>query len=73
MEFNKKNWNKPSNPKLKRIADIMVYTLPLYLTAILSLPIDETIKMYINFIMTIIIITFKAISKFTIDQNFKDQ
>jgi predicted phosphoadenosine phosphosulfate sulfurtransferase len=59
------NINKPSNKKWKAIADFFLFTLPLYLTAIMALPIDENIKLWVTFIVTIIVISLKGFTKFT--------
>lgn len=59
------NFNKPSHPKWKKVADTILYTLPLYLGAIMALPISDTVKLWANFGVTIITVTIKAISKLT--------
>ena len=59
------NFNKPSNKKWKAVADFFLYTLPLYLSAIMALPISDEIKMWINFGITMLTVTLKSISKFT--------
>ena len=59
------NFNKPSEPKFKKIADTLLYSLPLYLAAIMAAPIEEPIKLWVNFGITMVIITVKTISKFT--------
>jgi len=68
MNFSTKNINKPSNKKWKRIADFFLYTMPLYLGAILALPINEDIKVWLNFGITIVIISLKGLTKFTTDE-----
>lgn len=62
------NLKKESSKKWKLVADIMLYTLPLYLGAILALPIEESLKIWLNFGVTMIIYTVKAISKFTTEE-----
>jgi len=59
------NWQQPSEKKFKKIADILLYSLPLYLGAIIAAPMDETLKLWLNFGFTLAIITVKTISKFT--------
>jgi len=59
------NWQQPSEKKFKKIADILLYSLPLYLAAIIASPMDETLKLWLNFGFTLVIITVKTISKFT--------
>jgi len=71
-ELKLSNWGKKSNPRLKFYADLLVYTLPLYLTAIVALPDDVLsgeIKIWVNFGLTILIVTFKMISKLTSDES----
>jgi hypothetical protein len=69
MQFAVENLKKHDNKKLKKIADYLLYTLPLYLGAILALPIPENIKLYINFAVTILIISMKGASKFSSEDN----
>jgi predicted phosphoadenosine phosphosulfate sulfurtransferase len=59
------NLNKPSNKKWKAVSDFFLFTLPLYLTAIMALPIDESIKLWVSFVITIITVTLKGFTKFT--------
>ena len=68
MKLHVDNLKKPSNKKFKLIADMILYTLPLYLGAIMSLPLSDNTKLWINFIVTIVTITIKTISKFTTDE-----
>jgi hypothetical protein len=68
MQFSVDNFNKPSHKKWKLVADIILYTLPLYLGAIMALPISEEWKLWLNFSVTVITVTIKGISKFTIEE-----
>jgi predicted phosphoadenosine phosphosulfate sulfurtransferase len=63
------NLSKPSNKKWKAVADFFLFTLPLYLSAILALPIKESTKLWLNFGITMLTITFKAVSKFTSEES----
>jgi predicted phosphoadenosine phosphosulfate sulfurtransferase len=65
MTLSTANLGKPSSKKWKSVADFFLYTLPLYLTAIMAVPISEDLKLWISFGVTMLTITFKAISKFT--------
>ena len=69
MQLKYSNIKKESNRKWKRIADILLYTLPLYQGAIMALPITDTSKMWIGFCVTMVTITLKALTKFTINEN----
>jgi hypothetical protein len=59
------NLNKPSNKKWKGVADFFLYTLPLYLTAIMALPIPEDSKLWITFIISVLTVSIKGFTKFT--------
>ena len=65
MDIKLDNLDKPSNKKWKAVADFFLYTLPLYLTAIMAIPIDENLKLWIGFAMSIIVISLKGFSKLT--------
>ena len=67
--FSTDNLNKPSNRKWKAVADFFLYTLPLYLGAIMALPITEDIKMWLNFGVSIAVISLKGVSKFTTEES----
>ncbi len=49
MNLSIKNFNKPSNKKFKLVADFLLYTLPLYMGAIMILSISDEAKMWLNF------------------------
>jgi predicted phosphoadenosine phosphosulfate sulfurtransferase len=59
------NLNKPSSKKWKAVADFFLYSLPLYMTAIMAVPISEDLKLWLNFGITLVIVSLKGISKFT--------
>jgi hypothetical protein len=65
MNISVKNLNKPSHPVLKRIADYLLYTLPIILTSIMALPISEDAKLWLNFGLSVIIVLIKGATKFT--------
>jgi len=65
MQLSVNNFSKPSNKNWKKVADFFLYSLPLYLGAILALPLTEETKLWLNFGITMVIITLKSISKFT--------
>lgn len=68
MKFKIENLQKQSNKNWKKIADFFLYSLPLYLGAILALPVSEEVKLWLNFGVTMVIITLKTISKFTTEE-----
>jgi len=63
------NLGKPDNKGWKTTSDFFLYTLPLYVTAIMAVPIPEKLKLWLNFGLTIIIVTIKGLSKFTTDED----
>jgi len=66
MNISIDNLGKPSNKLFKLIADIALYTLPLYSGAIVLLSADAPkFALWANFFITLIVITLKAITKFT--------
>ena len=71
--FSVKNFDKPSNKKWKIIADIWLYSLPLLQGAILTMPVNEKVQNWIIFGISILIVGFKALSKFTTNENTEVQ
>jgi hypothetical protein len=66
MTLSIENLDKPSNKKFKLIADIALYTLPLYSGAIAILASSAPVfALWTNFIISFAVITLKAIVKFT--------
>ena len=65
MNLSIDNLNKPSNKKFKAVADFFLYSLPLYLGAVMALPVSENIKLWVTFGITIATVTLKGITKFT--------
>lgn len=67
------NLSKPSNKKWKLIADIGLYALPLIQGAIVTMPVSDSIQKWIIFGISILIVGFKALSKFTSDETTEVQ
>jgi hypothetical protein len=66
MELKISNFGKPSNKKWKLIADIALYSLPLYSGAIALITESAPLfALWTNFTITLIVVTLKAITKFT--------
>lgn len=63
------NLSKPDSKNWKKVSNFFLYTMPVYLTAIMTLPISETYKLWINFGITILTVTLKGFSKFTTDED----
>lgn len=67
--FKVENLNKPSNKNWKLIADIGLYALPLIQGAVVTMPVSDTLQKWIIFGISILIVGFKALSKFTTNEN----
>ena len=68
MKLSFSNISKPSNKTWKSVSDFFLYSLPLYLGAIMTLPITENQKLWVTFTVTILTITLKGLSKLTSDE-----
>lgn len=62
------NLGKPDNKKWKKIADIALYTLPLYDAVVLGMPIPDLYKSWIITVLNTTVVIFKGVSKFTSDE-----
>jgi len=67
------NWNKPSNKKLKLIADIMLYSLPLMSGVVIQMPITDTQQKWVLVGINLCVIVFKAITKFTSENTAQNE
>jgi hypothetical protein len=63
MELN--NLKKPDNKKWKLIADIALYSLLPIIPIVASMPISDNAQKWIIVGINILVIGFKAVSKFT--------
>ena len=73
MALSLSNLKKKDNKKIKAIVDWMLYTLPLYLGAIMAMPVPESVKLWLNFGVTILIITLKGASKFSSEEDSQER
>jgi hypothetical protein len=62
------NLSKPSNKNYKKWADLALYLLPVYLSALIATPLNDTVKLWATFIVTVITVTIKGLTKFTTDE-----
>ena len=62
------NIKKVDNKKWKQVADIALYSLPFLTTAIMTMPVSDNIQKWLIFGINVSIVAFKAISKFTTDE-----
>ncbi|HPQ79464.1 MAG TPA: hypothetical protein PLG47_03370 [Candidatus Dojkabacteria bacterium] len=68
--FSYKNFGKKTDPNWKFIADVMLYTLPFLLPIITTMPVSDTFQKWLIVGVNIVVIVFKAISKFTVDKEY---
>jgi hypothetical protein len=68
MELSISNLNKPSNKAWKKVADYLLYTLPLYSSAI-AIGADNLwnakVALVITVVINVLIVTLKGLTKFT--------
>ena len=68
MDFSFNNWGKPSNKTFELWANILLYSAPLYTGAIAVLESGAPrFALWANFVISVVVITLKALSKFTAD------
>ncbi len=64
--FRISNLNRPSNKKFKRVADILLYLLPLYVPIIAALdPVSPKFSLWAVTVLSTVVVTLKGITKFT--------
>lgn len=62
--FKLSNRSLPDNKRFKLVADILLYTLPLYSVAIAAI-LPEHAALILGTVIDCVVVTIKAISKFT--------
>jgi len=67
----KENYAAPTNKKWKKVADYLLYTLPLLITATIAVPSNDSIKVWLIFGMNVIVIGLKGFTKFTVEPILK--
>lgn len=72
MNINLNNYNKPSHPLFKKIGDICLFAIPLYITTLTTLPIPDKNKVLMLTVLSILLATIKIVTKFTLDPNYVD-
>lgn len=68
MKMKLDNLQKPDNKRLKKIADIALYSLPFLIGSILTMPVSPEIQNWIIFGLNLLVVGFKALSKFSIEE-----
>lgn len=71
-EFKLSNFGKPSNKKWKLVADTLLYALPAYTLLITVSPLPEGFRLWANFIISALVVTIKAITKFTVGEPIEE-
>lgn len=69
IQLSTKNWNLPSDKKLEAISELTIYGAPLFVSAIMALPIGESLKLWLCFPFTLIVAIAKIIAKFSKEYN----
>jgi len=59
------NLKKLDNKQWKQVADVALYSLPLLITTTMSMPISDSHQKWVIYAISVTIVIFKAISKFT--------
>ena len=67
--FKISNIKKKTHKKWKMIADIALYALPLLTGIVTQMPVSDSLQKWILVILNVSIVAFKALSKFTTDEN----
>ena len=66
-KFSVSHWGKKTDPNWKLIADLMLYSLPLFNGVILTMPVPDNMQKWALVVVNLAIVVFKAVSKFTKD------
>ena len=61
------NWNKRTPKFWRNIGNTAIYSLPLLTTAVMASPLSGDTRQWINFVLTILLVGAKAISKFFVE------
>lgn len=69
MQFKLSNWVKPSNKKLKLIADVVLYSFPLVDTLIVTTFGGGSGRLWVSFFLGLAVILFKTFTKFTAEED----
>ena len=74
MELKYSNINRPSNKKFKKIADTLLYCLPLYTPILAGLePVSPEFTLWAITIINVTVVTLKGITKFTAEEEVVDE
>lgn len=66
--FKISNLKKPTNLAWKVVSKFMSRTLPLYIGAVAIAPLPEDIKLWVTFILSLVVATVSGLSEFTAEE-----
>lgn len=69
LTFKTENVNKPTPKLWKRIGNTAIYSLPLLTTALMASPVGAEAKQWISFIITILLVGAKGLTKFISEES----
>ena len=69
-KFSVQNWGKKTDRDWKLIADIMLYSLPLFSGVIITMPVPDNMQKWALVVVNLGVIVFKAVSRFTKDGEY---
>lgn len=72
-KFSVQNWEKKTDRNWNLIANTLVYTLPLYNSVILKMPIPDNVKTWVLIGLDTLVVIFKMISRLTLDSKYYEQ
>ena len=63
--FSTGNLNKPTNHTWKLVSKVLSRTLPAYIGVVAVSPLPDTTKLWITFVLSLIVATISGLSEFT--------
>jgi hypothetical protein len=72
MNLKLSNYGKRSHPLFRNVANILLYFLAAELPIITTLPISDSLKLWIGIGISEITLIIKTISQFSINPNFQE-
>lgn len=67
--FKTSNYGKPTNKKWKMISKFLSRSLPAYIGAVAIAPMDDNLKLWITFGLSLLVATVSGLSEFTTDES----
>jgi hypothetical protein len=69
MNVGMSNLGKPDHGLIKKVADYMLYTLPLLSPLVVTMPVSDNIQKWVLIAVNVTVVLFKGFSKFTASDN----